>query len=158
MCGAVFPPCWSFEPEMSQHWHLGAVGWGRFWHQNGGLQDSSHQWVLPSSSATSVLVPAVSHSCLPPPQETLQDQQVSLAQAPVKSLLFPLGPVCTRPCGHPPRVESLFPPVLWHFGNQAPLAFKAKCSGGSSPDAGPLGWEAWRGAQSSHSYGRTSAI
>ena len=37
-----------------------------------------------------------------------------------------------RPCVHPPRVEFLFSPVLWSSCHQAPLAFKAKCSGGSS--------------------------
>ena len=34
-------------------------------------------------------------------------------------------------CVCPPRVESLFTPVLWHLSAQAPLAFRAKCSVGS---------------------------
>ena len=50
-----------------------------------------------------------------------------------------------RPCVHPPRVEFLFSPVLWSSCNQAPLAFKTKCSGGSSswcqtPRLGSLTW------------------
>ena len=41
---------------------------------------------------TRVSVPTVSHGCrilTPPPQETLQDQQVALAQAPMRSLPSP---------------------------------------------------------------------
>ena len=45
---------------------------------------------------------------------------------------LPWVPVHMKPCVHPPRVESVFPPVLWSSCTQAPLAFKAKCSGGSS--------------------------
>ena len=93
--------------------------------------DSSNQWVLPSTSATSVLVPEVSHS-RPPPQETLQDQQVGLTQAAMKSLLFPLGPSLYEPCVCPLRIFLQFTQVLWSSCHQAPLAFKDKCSGGSS--------------------------
>ena len=51
-----------------------------------------------------------------------------------------------KPCACPPRVESLFPPVLWSSCTQAPLAFKAKGSGGSSsqcqiPRLGSLMWD-----------------
>ena len=45
---------------------------------------------------------------------------------------FALGPVHVRFCVCTLRVKSLFPPFLWNSCNQAPLAFKAKCSGGSS--------------------------
>ena len=41
-------------------------------------------------------------------------------------------PVYVKPYVHPPSVESLFPPVLWSSCTRALLAFKAKCSGGSS--------------------------
>ena len=44
----------------------------------------------PNIPATSVYVPWVSHSCPLPPQETLQDQQVGLAQASMTLLLLPL--------------------------------------------------------------------
>ena len=37
-----------------------------------------------------------------------------------------------RTCVHPPWVELLFTPALWISCTQFPLAFKAKCSGGSS--------------------------
>ena len=46
---------------------------------------------------------------------------------------LPWVPVHVKPCVCPPRVESLFPPVLCSScAAQAPLAFKAKCSRGSS--------------------------
>ena len=50
-----------------------------------------------------------------------------------------------RPCVHPPRVESLFLPVLWSSYDQTLLAFKARCSGGSfswcqTPKLGSLMW------------------
>ena len=41
-------------------------------------------------------------------------------------------PVSVRPCVRPPRVESLFSPTPWSSCTQLLLAFKAKCSGGSS--------------------------
>ncbi|CAM9671314.1 unnamed protein product [Rangifer tarandus platyrhynchus] len=37
--------------------------------------------------------------------------------------------VCTRFCLCPPRLESLFPPVLWKSCNQIPLAFKVRFPG-----------------------------
>ena len=62
----------------------------------------------------------------------------------MKSLLLPWVPVYMRPCVHPPRVESPFPPVLSSFWDL--LAFKAKCSRGSSsrcytPRMGVLTWD-----------------
>ena len=81
---------------------------------------------------TSVYIPRVSHSHTPPPQETLQDQWVSLVQAPIKLLILPLVPVHVRFCVCPLRVRSLFPPFLWNSFHQAPMVFKAKCSRDSS--------------------------
>ena len=43
-----------------------------------------------------------------PSQDTLQYQQVGLAQDLMRSLLFPVFLVCPRPCVHPPRAEFLF--------------------------------------------------
>ena len=78
-------------PEVSQHWSLQAIGWC----QNSDLQESSHQGIFPGVSTSSVLIPTVSHSHPPPaPQETLQDLQVGLAQAPMESLFCP-GSQCT---------------------------------------------------------------
>ena len=67
---------------------------------------------VPKMSAASVYVPRVSCSFLLPLQEILQDQQVSLTQAPFKLLLLPWVLECVRFCVHPLRVESLFPTAL----------------------------------------------
>ena len=60
-------------------------------------------------AASSFYIPIVSSSCLLPLQETLQDQQVDLTQAPFKLLLFPWVLECVWFCVHPLRVESRFP-------------------------------------------------
>ena len=39
--------------------------------------------------------------------------------------------MCVRFCLCPPRLESLFPPVLWKSCNQIPLAFKVRFPGDS---------------------------
>ena len=54
--------------------------------------------------------------------------------------------MCTLLCVCPPRVESLFPPVLSKSCNQIPLAFKVWFSGNSSshcqaPRLGSLTWQ-----------------
>ena len=60
-------------------------------------------------------------------RETLQDKQVGLAQAPIILLHFPLVPVCVRFYVLLLRVRSYFPQSC--ETPEAPLAFKAKCSG-----------------------------
>ena len=76
-------------PKASRRWSLQTVVWGQVlvskWQPPGEFMPVSTL----QSSTTSVLVPTVSHSHSLPPQETFQDQQIGLAQAPVKSLLFP---------------------------------------------------------------------
>ena len=74
-----------------------------------------------------ILASTVSQSRPPPPQEILQNPQVVLAQASLSRV-----PVHRKVCVHPARVESLFPLVLWNSCSQAPVAFKARCSEGSS--------------------------
>ena len=66
------------------------------------------------------------------PQETLQDQQVGLTQASMKSLLSPLSSSVHETLCVPSKMEFLFFPLLWSSCVQAQLAFEAKCSGGSS--------------------------
>ena len=61
------------------------------------------------------------------------------------SLLLSWVPMCTLLCVCPPRVESLFPPVLSESCNQIPLAFKVWFSRNSSsccwtPRLGSLTW------------------
>ena len=129
---AVFLPHLLFglrRPSTGAYWLL---GWARSRWENGGLQESSRRWVLHRITATSVLVPTVSHSLPPPPQETLQYQQVGLAQPLMRSPLFSLCPGAHETRVPPPRVEFLFPPVLWDSSDQTPLVFKARFSRGSS--------------------------
>ena len=61
-------------------------------------------------------------------------------------------------CFWPPRLESLFPPVLWKSCSQIPLDFKVWFPGIPSPFVRSPGWEAWRGAQDLHNSGRTSLV
>ena len=107
-------------PEATQHWSLP----GLFGGANGRLWEGSRQGVLPRTSGASVLVLTVRQSHPLPLQETLQHQQVGLVQSPMGSLLLSLVPMRTLLCVCPPRVESLFPPVLLKSCNQIPLAFK----------------------------------
>ena len=58
----------------------------------------------------------------------------------------------------PPRVESLFPPVLWGSRNQIPLAFKIRFPGHSQFLARSPDWGAWYGAYNLHNSERTSLI
>ena len=113
---------------------------------NGGLQEGSCQGLLPRTSAASVLVPVVSHSHtlasagdLP----TLVGRSDSVSYGVTASspwvLMYTLLSVC------PPRVESLFLPVLLKSCNQIPLTFKVWFSGNSSshcwtPTLGSLTW------------------
>ena len=64
-----------------------------------------------------------------PPQQGLQDLQVSLAQDPMKSLLCFWVPVHTILHVHAPGVKFLFHPVLWGSCNQSWLACTARSSG-----------------------------
>ena len=45
---------------------------------------------------------------------------------------LPWDPVHMNACAYLSRMESPIPPVLWSSCTQAPLALKAKCSGGLS--------------------------
>ena len=61
--------------------------------------------------------------------------------------VFPFSWVlaCARFCSCPPRVQSLFPPVLWKYCNQIPLAFKVRFPGESQSLCGipRLGCRMW---------------
>ena len=62
------------------------------------------------------------------------------------SLLLPPGPDVHTTCVCPPKVESLFPPVLSKSCSQIPLAFEVWFSGNSSshchtPRLGSLAWD-----------------
>ena len=163
MGGDVFPSCWLFglrHPSTGASRLLDAARSQSLWPR----PDVCLQWeFMWWHCLISLPLPPVSTSpggatATPqPPQETLQDQQVSLAQAPMKSLLLPWVPVCVRPCVYPPRVESVSP-ILWSSYSQTLLPSKPNTLGDSPPDVGPQGWGAWRLAQDSSSCGRISVI
>ena len=69
-------------------------------------------WLLPVSLQSEPQLPL-------PLQETPQGQQVALAQAPIKLLLFPWVPMHMKVCEHPLRMKSLFSPVLWGWLEKA---------------------------------------
>ena len=80
-----------------------------------------------------------------PPQKSLL-RPAGMTHGPMKSVHFCPGSQCTHARVCPPGVELLFPPVLWQSCTQAPLDYKAKCSGGSSswcqtPRLGSLMWD-----------------
>ena len=65
---------------------------------------------------------------------------------------------CTRFCLCPPRLESLFPLVLWKSYDQILLAFKVRFPGDSSPFVRSPDWEAWCGIENLHNSERTSLV
>ena len=78
--------------------------------------------------------------------EVLQDRQASLTQVPFTLVLLLWVLECVKFSMHLLRVEALFPIALWGFPKPAPLAFKAKHSGGSysqsrSPGLGSPMWD-----------------
>ena len=132
----MFLPCWLFA------WGISALEFISCWVGSGldaKMSNSrrSHEYSLitlpPMSLSLGWAVPATPN---PTSLGHLQDQQIPLAQE-HKSLVLLWVPVHTRPCVHPPRVESLFPPVLWSWTNQALLGFKIKYSGASSSWSDP---------------------
>ena len=66
--------------------------------------------------------------------------------------------VWARFCLCPPRLESLFPPVLWKSCSQIPLAFKLIIPGDSQSFSRSLGCEAWCGVENLHDSGRTCLV
>ena len=96
MGGTVFLPYWLFSLKCPSTGAYRLLGGSRPCWKNGGLWEGSCQWVLPRTTVSSVFMPAVSQSCphvCQHQQETFQYQQVGLAKTPMRSLLFPLGPV-----------------------------------------------------------------
>ena len=108
-------------PEATQHWSLPVLFGGA----NGRLLEGSRQGVLPRTSAASVLVPTVKQSQPPPLQETPPNtSRYVWFNLPQGHCSFPWVLMHTLFCVRPPRVGSLFPPVLSKSCNQFPLGFK----------------------------------
>ena len=130
MGGAEFPPCWLFVlrwPNTGAYRLFGGA--------NGRLQAGSCQGILPRTSATSVSVPAVSHSYPPPTSAGDPPTPVGRSSSVSHRVTAPSCwvPMHTAPCVQPPRVESPLPPVLSKSFNQILLALKVRFSGNSFP-------------------------
>ena len=89
MGGAVFSPdpCWLFGLRCPSAGVCRLLGEARSRCQNGDLWETSHWAVFPRACTTRALASTVSHSEPSPPQQSLQDPHVDLAQASVESLL-----------------------------------------------------------------------
>ena len=126
MSGVVLPPCWLIglkRPSSGVYRLYGRV--------NGNLQENWQQEAPSKTIAASAPVPAISH-CLP----TLQRRASKTSRLVKFSLLwshcsFPLVLVSTRLCLCPPRMEYLFPSVLWKVYNQTLMVFKVILPGDS---------------------------
>ena len=128
-------------PETTQHWSLQVVWWGK-WQPPGGLtpistsQNCCCQCLCPHGEPQP---PPTSVGDLPTPASWFGSTSYGV------TALFPWVLVWTRLCVCPPRVESLFPPVLWKSCNQILLDFKVGFSGDSyshcwTPRLGSLTW------------------
>ena len=103
----AFPPCWLFVMSCS---NTGAC-WLCSQCENGNLWESSCQWIFPSTSAISVLDPTVSHSPTSPGDPPRLLGRPGPGSYGVTTI--PWLAVHLKSYGCPPRVESLFRPVLW---------------------------------------------
>ena len=129
-------------------WGFSALMGGARLFQNGHLPGSSCWWLflgpLPPMScrhSEPQLPPAFPGD--PPRPSGMSDPDFYGVPA------LPLDPVHMKPCVCPPRVESLFLPVLWSICAQALLAFNAKCSRGVLlPIPGPQAGEPDMGLRS----------
>lgn len=131
--------CFVVWPKGSQHWSLRAMGGRSGWCQMAASRELMPMTV-PSVSTTSVLVLTVSQSPHISPADLFRP--AGLTHGPMKSLHFCPGSQCTHACVCPPRSGAAVSSPVVHSCTQAPLDYKAKCSGGSSPDARPPGWGA----------------
>ena len=145
MSGAVFPPCWLFGLRHPSAGAYRLLGGARSWDQRpkmSGWSQSAHRSLLclPPAFMTPERATAICHLL----RDTLR---LAGRSGPCSSgvTASAQGSSACKTYVHPPRVKSLFPPVLWSSCNQALLAFKAKCSVDSSslcwiPRLGQLVW------------------
>ena len=141
MGGADFPPCWLFG--------LRQPNTGAYMGSLVGLMTDSGR-VHTKEYFPELLLPV----CLSPPWATATPRlcrrssntsRLVWFSFPWGHCSFPWVLMCTLLCVCPPRVESLFPPVLSKSCNQIPLTFKVWFSRNSSshcqtPRLGSLMW------------------
>lgn len=129
MGGAVFLPCWLFDLWCFSSEPYRLLSGSRSWQPPGELtlMNALQNYHCPCVCSCSELqLPPLT----PLPQETLQYQQVTWPWILRSPCFFPLGPGVQETLCSPPRVEFLFPPVLWNSCRQTPLTLKARFSVG----------------------------
>ena len=103
--------------EASQHWSLQVVGGAKSWCRWANMAATRSVHMVECSllclPPVSVSPGWATASRLLPLQETFQDQQVDVAQAPIKLLLLPWVPVHMKFCVYSWKVKPVFPPVFW---------------------------------------------
>ena len=112
------------DPTLLVVWHPNngdyrLLGGARFSWKNGGLQEGSCQWVLlriplpVSLSPQWATAAPYTGNLLIPAGRSSQAPKWSLFPIPQPCPTAPRGLTCTRPCVCSPRMDILFPPVLW---------------------------------------------
>ena len=122
----MIPPGLLLALGLLSSWRTGRARFS----QNGHLQRKALLLNIPESFAFNVL-PSQQTTFTPvfpgcPPRTVVRFDPDSLGD-----FALPWDSVHVKVCVHILRMGSLFPPVLWSSCVQAPLAFNAKCSGGS---------------------------
>ena len=148
------------SPVSCLSWSVPALATAGYWvgsglgtkELEGGFQDGAQcacDGKLPNMAAASIYVPRRASATptlptSPPLPETLQDQKVGLAQAPIKLVLLPWVLVCVRFCVHPLRVNSISP-IPVRLLNLSPAGLQNQmsrglCSWCRTPGLGSLTW------------------
>ena len=129
----VFLPCWLFGQRCSRTGACKLLG-GAGLFQNGSIQGSSC-WCLFPGTSSSMFCPHSEPQLTPtfpgdPPRLTGRSDPDSYGIP-----AFSWNPMHMRACVHPPRVESLFSPVLKRSCIQTLLVYNAKFPGAPIPSA-----------------------
>ena len=142
---SLFPSCWFFGLSCPSTGVCRLLVEARSFCQNGNFQESSHWRIF-----TKGLCHQCPCYCIGPQLTSASQGHPAIPAGRSSSgsygvTLLPCMPVHVKHFMHSPRVESLFAPVMWSSCTQAPLAFKTKCSWGSSsqcqtPRLGGLTW------------------
>ena len=95
------------------------------WYFNFNLQERSCWCIFPRASTTSVLAPTMSHSQPHFPGDPPKPEGRSAPDSYGVTAL-PWVPVHVKSCVLPPRVESLFSPVLWSSCTQSSAGLQSQ--------------------------------
>ena len=143
--GSLFTDGWAVIPPglLVALGLLSADAWGRIF----------PKWPLPEKGTQLNIPESFASNVLPPQQDTFTPvfpggpprTAVRVDPHSYGDFALPWEPVHVKVCVRLLRMGSPFPPVPWRSCAQAPLAFNARCSGGSFsqcqiPTCGSLMW------------------